>query len=191
MLFWHRFRYYSFFSSSFVWIYSSSSPSSFILRVPWTSTDGLRLRKKHHGWEKRLCFQLHYSIQAIHFYLLMNVILKDNDPIHVFNCLNTPSCLCLHSFKVLNRNTALSCLPFLALRDNVLISQSQMTRGRADKLPTFSLRDAATVATTTAGRLITTQKSFLSCSHWGGVCLLTVTWCLREVWMKQCDGRAL
>lgn len=43
----------------------------------------------------------------------------------------------------------------LALRDNVLISQSQMTRGRADKLPTFSLRDAATVATTTAGRLIT------------------------------------
>lgn len=112
MLFWHRFRYYSFFfSSSFVWIYSSSSPSSFILRVPWTSTDGLRLRKKHHGWEKRLCFQLHYSIQTIHFYLLMNVILKDNDPIHVFNCLNTPSCLCLHSFKVLNRHTALSCLP--------------------------------------------------------------------------------
>lgn len=38
-------------------------------------------------------FQLHYSIKTVHFYLSMNVILKDNDPIHLFNCLNTLWCL--------------------------------------------------------------------------------------------------
>lgn len=35
-------------------------------------------------------FQLHYSIKQFHFYLFMNVILKDNDPIHLFTVLIYP-----------------------------------------------------------------------------------------------------
>lgn len=43
-------------------------------------------------------FSVTFSIQTMDFYSSLNVILKDSDPIHISNCLNTSSCFCLDSF---------------------------------------------------------------------------------------------
>lgn len=78
----------------FLWFYFSSCwfPSSFLYPEPPSESLKLRIEMV----ERNVCvFQLHDSIQTIHFYLSMNVILKDNDPIHIFNCLNTCKCLCV------------------------------------------------------------------------------------------------
>lgn len=78
----------------FLWFYFSTGwfPSSFLYLEP--PSDSLKLRIEM--VERNVCvFQLHDSIQTIHFYLSMNVILKDNDPIHIFNCLNIWKCLCV------------------------------------------------------------------------------------------------
>lgn len=70
---------------------------SLIPPPPWTYvTDSLKLRNLTMV-DRNVFFSVTLFDLTLYFYLFMNVILNDNDPIHPFNCLTTFWSLCFHS----------------------------------------------------------------------------------------------